>query len=135
VLFHFDQTQALAVELVEHGFDERGLARAPSTGQKRVVGGSAFDELARVLLDQGLLTVDAVKVRQADVVQIRNRLDEAVARGLAPAKRDARLPIHGARCGREQRFHALEQRFAALNQPFELRHGAPPPGPRSCIRR
>jgi len=134
VLFHLDQAQTLAVELVEHGLDERGLARAPRAGQKRVVGSSAFDELARVLLDQCLLAVHAVEVRKPDAVQICDGLDKGTARGLAPAESDARLPIHGARRGREQRFHALKQRFAALDQPFELRHGAVS-GPRSCMPR
>jgi len=69
VLFHFDEAQPLGVEFVEHGLDERGLSRAARTGQERIVGRPAFDELARVLLDQRLLAIDAVEIRKSDTVQ------------------------------------------------------------------
>ena len=57
-----------ARELVEQRLDERGLAGAARAGEQHVVGGLPFDELARVLLDQLLLVVDA-----AEVVQSRMR--------------------------------------------------------------
>src|SRR5467141_4492401 len=122
VLFHFDEAQALWVEFVEHGLDERGLPRATRTGQERVVGGSALDELARVLLDQRPLAIDAVEIRKSDTVQVCDGLDKAAARRLAPAESYALVPVDWTRCRREQRFHALEQRFAALDQSLELGH-------------
>ncbi len=116
------KAQPLALELVEHCLHERGLSRAAGTGQERVVGGSALDELEGVLLDQRFLAVDAAEVGQADAVQVRNRLDETAAGGLAPAECDARLPVDRRRRGRKQCLDALEQRFTALDQPFQFGH-------------
>jgi hypothetical protein len=131
VLLHLDDAQALLVEPVQHRLHERRFSGAARAGEERVVGGAPLDELPRVLLDQRFLVVDAVQVGQPDAVHIRDRLDVAAARALAPAEGDARVPVHSARRRRKQLLDALEQRLAVLDQLFQLRHAAL----RFCTRR
>ena len=82
--------------LVEQRLDERGLAGAARAGEQHVVGGIALDELARVLLDQLLLRVDALQVAQAMRCTCRTGSIAPRPLRLAPAEGDRRA---SSRCG------------------------------------
>jgi hypothetical protein len=91
-LVDLDQTQTLARVLVEHRLHERRLAGAARTRQQHVVRRKARQELPRVLVDRALLLVDRDQVVEADQMRVRNRLQMAASRALAPAE-CSRAPI------------------------------------------
>jgi len=96
----------------------------PSAGarQQDVVGRVAFHELARVLLDQLLLGVDALKIFEADAMHVPYRLDVPAPVALSPAKGDRGVPIGRRRIPRHQLLQPREKPLGLLDQFIGVGH-------------
>ena len=76
----------------------------------------ALDELARVLLDELLLRVDALQVLQRDAMHVPDRLDRALPFRLRQRNAIDALQSVGGGSRRQQPLEPREQRFGALDE-------------------
>ena len=127
ILFiHFNQAQALVGIAIQHGFHQRGFARAARAGQQYIVGCAAGHELACVLLDALRLFVDSLQIVQTDAMRFGHGQQASSARlaGIAlPAKSHGGIPV--GRCGwrGQQGFDTRQQLLGAGKKFGQFSHG------------